>query len=121
MADPVSLVVMAAANMAASYVVNALFAPKPPNQEGPRLNDRKLQSSTYGNAIPIVYGTYRLAGTVVWGTDLEEVATSSGGGAAARAAPTKAPAPSTPITLTLRCCCARAPLPAYAACGLTGA
>ena len=63
MADPVTLAITMAANMAASYVVNALFAPKPPNQEGPRLNDRKLQSSTYGNAIPLVYGTYRIAGT----------------------------------------------------------
>jgi len=58
-----------------------------PTQEGPRLADLRAQVSTYGNMIPKVYGTMRLAGNVIWSTDIKEVRTettstqtSSGGG-----------------------------------------
>ena len=58
-----------------------------PTQEGPRLADLRAQISTYGNIIPRVYGTMRLAGNVIWATDIKEVRsektttqTSSGGG-----------------------------------------
>jgi hypothetical protein len=58
-----------------------------PTQKGPRLADLRAQTSTYGNMIPKIYGTMRLAGNVIWSSDLEEVKsettttqTSSGGG-----------------------------------------
>jgi hypothetical protein len=51
----------------------------PPKIEGPRLNDRRLQNSAYGQPIPIVYGAYRLAGNVIWQTDLVEHEQKSGG------------------------------------------
>jgi hypothetical protein len=58
-----------------------------PAQEGPRLADLRAQVSTYGNMIPQVFGTMRLAGNVIWSTDIKEVKsektttqTSSGGG-----------------------------------------
>lgn len=58
-----------------------------PAQEGPRLADLRAQVSTYGNMIPKVYGTMRLAGNVIWSTNIKEVRTettstqtSSGGG-----------------------------------------
>ncbi len=58
-----------------------------PTQEGPRLGDLRAQTSTYGNMIPKLYGTMRLAGNVIWATDIKEVRTettssqtSSGGG-----------------------------------------
>jgi hypothetical protein len=51
----------------------------PPKIKGPRLNDLKLQTATYGAPIPIVYGSYRLAGTVIWQTDLVEHKSTSGG------------------------------------------
>lgn len=41
-------------------------------QEGPRLNDLSVQSSTYGRPIPIVYGTYRLGGNVIWSPGITE-------------------------------------------------
>ncbi len=55
-----------------------LFFPKSqrvqlPTQEGPRLADLRAQTATYGNMIPKVYGTMRLAGNVIWSTDLKEV------------------------------------------------
>lgn len=47
---------------------------------GPRLKDRDVQSSTYGEALPMHFGTVRTAGTVIWSTELvEHQETSSGG------------------------------------------
>ncbi len=51
----------------------------PQKVQGPRLSDLKLQTSSYGRMIPIAYGTIRVAGNVIWQTDLHEHATTSGG------------------------------------------
>lgn len=53
---------------------------KPKGVEGPRLNDLQLQTSTYGTQIPKLFGTIRVAGTVIWATDLRETRSKSGGG-----------------------------------------
>lgn len=55
-----------------------LFAP--PARRGPRLNDLAVQSSAYGTAIPKLYGTMRVAGSVVWATDLQESSNRQSGG-----------------------------------------
>jgi len=47
-----------------------LFAPKA--RQGPRLADLRLQTSRYGDQIPRLYGTMRVAGSVIWATDLVE-------------------------------------------------
>lgn len=47
--------------------------------EGPRVSDLKLQQSSYGGMIPIVYGTVRIAGNVIWQTDLVEHSHEEGG------------------------------------------
>lgn len=39
----------------------ALFAPKA--RQGPRLSDLKVQTSSYGDTIPQLFGTMRVAGT----------------------------------------------------------
>lgn len=44
---------------------------------GPRMDDRRVQVSTYGAAIPYLFGTTRVAGNVIWAADLEEVATEN--------------------------------------------
>jgi hypothetical protein len=54
-----------------------LFGPKLP--DGPRLQDKKVTVSTYGTEIPRLYGTARLAGNVIWSTDLQERAKKEGG------------------------------------------
>jgi len=41
-------------------------------QEGTRLTDLKVQTSTYGNMIPVVYGVIRVSGNVIWATDIVE-------------------------------------------------
>ena len=41
-------------------------------RRGPRLGDLSVQTSSYGTQIPRIYGTMRVAGTVIWATDLIE-------------------------------------------------
>jgi len=40
--------------------------------EGPRLSDLAVQSSAYGAAVPILYGTTRVAGNIIWSSGLKE-------------------------------------------------
>lgn len=56
----------------------SLFGPGP--RRGPRLGDLSVQTSSYGSQIPRVYGSMRVAGTVVWATDLKEEENVEGGG-----------------------------------------
>lgn len=56
----------------------ALFAPKA--RQGARLSDLKVQTSSYGDAIPKIFGTLRVAGTVIWATDLIERRQKRSGG-----------------------------------------
>lgn len=53
---------------------------KPKGREGPRLADLKVQASTYGQQIPQLFGTMRVAGSVIWATDLIERRNKRGGG-----------------------------------------
>lgn len=56
----------------AGSVLNAVFAPKPPPQEGPRLNDLNLPAVNPGNPINRVYGRAALGTQVIWTTGLKE-------------------------------------------------
>ena len=55
-----------------------IFAP--PAREGSRLKELVVQTSSYGTQIPGVFGAMRVAGTVIWSTDLIEQRAKSGGG-----------------------------------------
>lgn len=55
-----------------------IFRPK--GREGPRLSDLKIQASTYGQQVPQLFGTMRVAGSVIWATDLIERRNKRGGG-----------------------------------------
>jgi len=61
-----------------------IFAAPDTNLQGGRFEDLSVQASTYGKMIPIFYGTVRIAGNVIWSTDIKETATTtsqrSGGG-----------------------------------------
>lgn len=74
------ILIQAVATVAVSAVAQAAFGPEGPNIEGPRLNDLRAQTSVYGNPIPVLFGTHRFAGTLVWATELIESVSSSGGG-----------------------------------------
>lgn len=54
-----------------------IFRPK--RKEGPRLQELRVQTSSYGSTIPKLFGTLRVAGTVIWSTDLIEKRTREGG------------------------------------------
>lgn len=49
-----------------------------PSSRGPRLGDLSVQTSAYGTQIPRVYGRMRVAGSVVWSTDLVQSEETSG-------------------------------------------
>ncbi|RDE04814.1 hypothetical protein DVW87_14665 [Sphingomonas aracearum] len=53
---------------------------RPPGRQGPRLTTLAVQTSTYGTPIPRLFGRMRVAGSVIWATDLiESHATSRAG------------------------------------------
>lgn len=54
-----------------------LFRPPGSQREGPRLEDLKVQSSALGTPIPLVYGRTRIAGNVIWSTDIKETRTET--------------------------------------------
>ncbi|MGL9759176.1 MAG: hypothetical protein ACR5LA_10600 [Wolbachia sp.] len=41
---------------------------------GARLKNLQVQTSTYGKAIPIIYGTSRVAGNIIWSQPIKEEA-----------------------------------------------
>jgi len=43
-----------------------------PVRRGPRVGDLSVQTSSYGTQVPRIYGAMRVAGTVIWATDLIE-------------------------------------------------
>lgn len=49
-------------------------------REGPRLKDLAISTSSYGQQLPRVFGRARVAGSIIWATDLVERKTRSGGG-----------------------------------------
>lgn len=61
-----------------SFDQAVLFKPK--GREGRRLNELQLQTSSYGAQIPKLFGKMRVAGSVIWATDLKEKRNRSGGG-----------------------------------------
>lgn len=52
------------------------FPEQLPDVVGPRLNDLQVQSSAEGVPIPVIYGTVRLAGNVMWALPITEVETT---------------------------------------------
>ncbi|MBF9150429.1 phage tail baseplate protein [Novosphingobium jiangmenense] len=48
--------------------------------EGPRLKELSVQTSSYGSALPMHFGTIRASGSVIWATELVEHKQKNGGG-----------------------------------------
>ena len=76
-----AVVGQALGGLAGSYVDQALFGASGQGRvlEGPRLASLKIMASRQGAPIPRLYGRARIAGEVIWATNFEEVASSSGG------------------------------------------
>lgn len=85
-----TVVLMAAGSMIAGPLGGAIGALagnaidrevlKPKGREGPRLTELRVQTSSYGTQIPKVFGTMRVAGSVIWATDLIEHRNTQSGG-----------------------------------------
>ena len=65
----------------AGATLGSVLDPQVIRQEGPRLSDLKIQTSTWGKMIPIVYGRARIAGNVIWSSDIQETKHSHQGSA----------------------------------------
>ena len=48
--------------------------------KGPQLNDLKVAKSNFGVQIPIIYGSNKIAGNLIWSTDIKEVSKTTSGG-----------------------------------------
>ena len=71
MADPLSFAIGTVAQIGISYLFPS---------EGPRLKDLKMSASTYGNAIPWVFGTARVPGNMIWSLPIKETKKKQGTG-----------------------------------------
>lgn len=73
-------------NFAGGFIDGGIFGStrKLRDVSGPRLSELGVQASTYGKMIPIVYGSVRIAGNVIWSRPIKETVTTttttSGGG-----------------------------------------
>jgi hypothetical protein len=66
---------------AGALVGSFLFGGSGQKVEGPRLGDLSVAASTYGGVIPVGFGTQKVAGTIIWATDIrEEKHTNTQGG-----------------------------------------
>ena len=52
-----------------------LFPIDPVRIEGPRLDRLQVQTSSYAAPVPQLWGTVRMAGNMIWATDIQEVPT----------------------------------------------
>ncbi len=71
-------------------------------REGPRLIELAVQTSSYGSQIPKLFGTMRVAGTVIWATDLIESRTTARSGKGQPSVATYAYAASFAVLLSAR-------------------
>lgn len=55
----------------------ALFGP---TRQGPRLKELSVTTSSYGQPLPRNFGRMRVAGTIIWSTELQETKNKDGGG-----------------------------------------
>jgi hypothetical protein len=57
---------------------SALFGPA--GRSGPRLRELEVSLSSYGMALPRIYGRLRVPGAIIWATELQEHSEMQGGG-----------------------------------------
>lgn len=81
-----TLAITAAVQIGAGLLLNYLFPPPGINVAGPRLANKAIAGSSYGESWPIPYGTGRISTNMIWNQDIteikieEEVGGKGGGG-----------------------------------------
>lgn len=68
----------AIASLVGRQIDAALFGG--PGREGPRLNELAVTTSSYGQPLPRHFGRMRVAGSIIWATELVEHSETQGGG-----------------------------------------
>lgn len=63
---------MASLGWAVGSAIGGAFSGGGQDIKGPRLTDRTVTTSAFGNMRPLIYGSYRVAGEIIWATDLKE-------------------------------------------------
>src|SRR5882672_7642529 len=61
-----------------------LFPPKQHNQDSGKIKDLRVGGSGYGSVIPQIFGSMRVAGNIIWSTDLVEHSKGRSGGKGTR-------------------------------------
>jgi hypothetical protein len=61
----------ASAGWLVGSTIGSLLFQEKLKEKGPRLSDLKVQDSAYGKHLQIVFGAMRVAGEVIWATDIE--------------------------------------------------
>ncbi len=74
---PIGGVIGRAAGAIAGSVIDQQLFGSATNREGPRLGSLRVMASEEGAPVPVVYGRMRIAGQVIWSSNLEEVAATS--------------------------------------------
>jgi GTA TIM-barrel-like domain/Putative phage tail protein len=74
---PIGGIIGRAAGAIAGNVIDQKLFGSSSHHEGPRTSSLSVMSSDEGAPIPVVYGRMRIAGQVIWATNLEEVATTT--------------------------------------------
>lgn len=69
---PVGAAIGAAAGAMGGYLVDTALINSTRRIEGPRLSNAKPMSAEEGAALPFIYGTARVSGTLIWATRFEE-------------------------------------------------
>lgn len=59
--------------------IGNMLDPQKITNYGPKLDDKKVMTSTYGNTLPIIYKTMRTAGNMIFSTEIQETEHSDGG------------------------------------------
>lgn len=74
-----TLLISSAIQLGVGFGLNLLFRPDQPDivQDGPRLSDLSVSTSSYGTAIPIHEGSTRTQANLIWGPDIKETVTST--------------------------------------------
>ncbi len=67
----------AVGGLAGAEIDQALFGGT--HREGPRINSLQVMASQEGAAIPVVFGRMRIAGQVIWATNILEASSTAGG------------------------------------------
>jgi GTA TIM-barrel-like domain/Putative phage tail protein len=77
----------AAGAIAGNVLDQQLFGTGQKRKEGPRLNDLRVMASEEGAAIPVLWGRMRLAGQVIWASNIIEEATTATQSTSSKGAP----------------------------------